>query len=61
MSEPMNTNEVGKIEGLKRARAMIVQQINSITLSDNDVSGELIVQFGNQLKDISQELSDLQN
>jgi hypothetical protein len=61
MSEPMNGKETGKIQGLKRARAMIVQQINSITLSDNDVSGELIIQFGNQLKDISAELSDLQN
>ena len=57
----MNTTETGKIAGLKRARAMIVQQINAITLSDNDVSGELIIQFGNQLKDISAELSDLQN
>lgn len=61
MNEPMNTTETGKIAGLKRARAMIVQQINAITLSDNDVSGELIIQFGNQLKDISAELSDLQN
>ena len=57
----MNSEEVGQIQSLKRARAMIVQQINSLTLSDNDVSGELIIQFGNQLKDISAELNDLQN
>ena len=57
----MNNEEVGQIQSLKRARAMIVQQINSLTLSDNDVSGELIIQFGNQLKDLSAELNDLQN
>ena len=61
MSEPMNSSETGKIEGLRRARAMIINQINAMTLSGNDVSGELIIQFGNQLKDISAELSDLQN
>ena len=61
MNEPINREETGKIAGLKRARAMIVQQIHAITLSDNDVSGELIIQFGNQLKDISAELNDLQN
>ena len=59
--KPMNSEETGQIESLRRARAMIVQQINALTLSDNDVSGELIIQFGNQLKDISAELNDLQN